>query len=131
MHNYAIPEKKLNQRTQVSYALEHTTNKAFRQSWNTWVSVDEDHDIVKPYRRFTGGKVLAKDIPVLRDFFNKTANEIIRQKRDVIEQVQNTLQYDFDPKKIIANPKSFVKMLQEAIDQCEEDRAIINEILPS
>ena len=79
MHNYAIPENKFNERTQVSYALEFATNKAFRQSWNTWVSVEEDHDIVKPYRRFTGGKVLSKDIPVLRDFFNKTANEIIRQ----------------------------------------------------
>ena len=131
MQVYAIPENKFNERTQVSYALELTTNKAFRQSWNTWVNVEDDHDIVKPYRRFTGGKVLAKDISVLRDFFNETVDEIIRQKRDVIEQVQNTLQYDFDPKKIIANPKSFVKMLQEAIDQCEEDRAIINEILPS
>ena len=129
MHNYAIPENKFNERTQVSYALEFTTNKAFRQSWNTWVNVEDDHDIVKPYRRFTGGKVLSQDIQVLRDFFNETADEIISQKRDVIEQVQNTLQYDFDPKKIIANPKSFVKMLQEAIDQCEEDRAIINQIL--
>ena len=80
MISYAIPEKKLNRRTQVSYALEFTTNKAFRQSWNKWIDVEEDHDIVKPFRRFTGGKVLSKDIPVLRDFFNETADEIIRQK---------------------------------------------------
>ena len=132
MHNglyETSPNEKIKVRTQVSYSLEHTVNRAFRQSFMTWVSVEDDHEIMKPFRRFTGGKILAADISALKEFFNNEADRIIATKREAIKDIEKRFDYDFDPKKLIADPTAVCTMLQQSIDHCESDRKIVNEIL--
>ena len=51
------PDQKIKTRVQKSYSLEITVNRAFKQSFMTWVSVEDSDDIMKQYRRFTGGKI--------------------------------------------------------------------------
>ena len=132
MHNglyESSPNVKIKARTQVSYSLENTVNRAFKQAWDTWVSVETDHDIIKPYRRFTGGKIKREDIELLRNFFNAYADGLIADKKRAIEHIKERFTHDFDKNHIIADPKAVCTMLQEAIDQCEDDRKIVNEIL--
>ena len=123
------PDVKIKERTQVSYSLEHTVNKAFRQAWNTWVSVETDHDIIKPYRRFIGGKIKREDIELLRNFFNAYADGLIADKKQAIDHIKDRFTHDFDKNHIIADPKAVCTMLQQSIDHCESDRKIVNEIL--
>ena len=123
------PEQKIIPRCRIDYSLENTVNKAFRQSWNMWVSVEEDHDIVKPFRRFTGGKVNRDDATLLKEFFNDYADGLIKHKKQAIAFVEEHFTHDFDKNHLIADPKAFNTMLQEAIDQIEIDRGIVNKIL--
>mgnify|MGYP003154865197 CR=1 FL=1 len=123
------PDVKIKERTQVSYSLENTVNKAFTRAWDRWVSVETDHEIIKPYRRFTGGKIKREDIESLKTFFNAYADGLIADKKRAIEHIKERFTHDFDKNHIIADPKAVCTMLQEAIDQCEDDRKIVNEIL--
>ena len=131
MQVYAIPENKFNRRTQVSYSLDHTVNKAFRDAFMTWVEMDENDDIVKPYRRFTGGKVLEADMILLKEFFNAQANEVIAEKKKAIKYIEDNFKHDFDKDHFFADPKLLCKFMQQAIDQCEDARRTVNEILSS
>ena len=123
------PDQKIIPRTNIFYSLEKTVNQAFRQSWDTWVSVETDHDIIKPFRRFTGGRIQREDIELLKEFFNDYVDGLIKQKKQSIAFVKKHFTHDFDKNHIIADPKAFCTMLQEAIDQCEIDRKIVNKIL--
>ena len=76
------PDQKIIPRTNIFYSLEKTVNKAFRQSWDTWVSVETDHDIIKPFRRFTGGRIQREDIELLKEFFNDYVDGLIKQKNN-------------------------------------------------
>tara|TARA_Y100000289_G_C3826307_1_gene101276 strand:- start:53 stop:466 length:414 start_codon:yes stop_codon:yes gene_type:complete len=123
------PDQKIKSRTQVSYSLDHTVNKAFQDTFMTWVKMDENDDIVKPYRRFTGGKVLEADMILLKEFFNAQADEVIAEKKKAIKYIEDNFKHDFDKDHFFANPKLLCKFMQQAIDQCEDARKTVNEIL--
>ena len=44
------PDQKIKSRTQVSYSLDHTVNKAFRDTFMTWVEMDENDENYGVYR---------------------------------------------------------------------------------
>lgn len=125
------PEEKIirHKRVNITYALDYTVNKAFRNAFMTWVAFDENHDIVKPYRRFTGGKILPDDIVLLKDFFNEQADEVVSEKKKAIKYINENFTHDFDKNHFFADPKLLCKYMQEAIDQCEEARKTVHEIL--
>ena len=123
------PDQKIKSRTQVSYSLDHTVNKAFRDTFMTWVKMDENDDIVKPYRRFTGGKVLKEDMLLLKEFFNAQADEVVAEKQKAIKYIEDNFKHDFDKDHLFADPKLLCKFMQQAIDQCEDARKVVNEIL--
>ncbi len=123
------PDQKIKPRTQVSYSLEHTVNKAFRNTFMTWVEMDENDDIMKPYRRFTGGKVLEADMILLKEFFNAQADEVVAEKQKAIKYIEDNFKHDFDKDHFFADPKLLCKFMQQAIDQCEDARKVVNEIL--
>tara|TARA_R100000231_G_scaffold22335_2_gene21348 strand:+ start:2433 stop:2846 length:414 start_codon:yes stop_codon:yes gene_type:complete len=123
------PDQKIKPRTQVSYSLERTVNKAFRNTFMTWVEMDENDDIVKPYRRFTSGRVLEADMILLKEFFNAQADEVIAEKKKAIKYIEDNFKHDFDKDHFFADPKLLCKFMQQAIDQCEDARKTVNEIL--
>jgi hypothetical protein len=123
------PDQKINPRTQVSYSLERSVNKAFRDTFMTWVEMDENDDIMKPYRRFTGGKVLEADMILLKEFFNAQADEVIAEKKKAIKYIEDNFKHDFDKDHFFADPKLLCKFMQQSIDQCEDARKTVNEIL--
>ena len=123
------PDQKIKSRTQVSYSLDRTVNKAFRDTFMTWVEMDENDDIMKPYRRFTGGKVLEADMILLKEFFNAQADEVVAEKKKAIKYIEDNFKHDFDKDHFFADPKLLCKFMQQAIDQCEDARKTVNEIL--
>ena len=123
------PDQKIKPRTQVSYSLERTVNKAFRDTFMTWVEMDENDDIVKPYRRFTSGRVLEADMILLKEFFNAQADEVIAEKKKAIKYIEYNFKHDFDKDHFFADPKLLCKFMQQSIDQCEDARKTVNEIL--
>tara|TARA_R100000388_G_C7204252_1_gene140162 strand:+ start:191 stop:604 length:414 start_codon:yes stop_codon:yes gene_type:complete len=123
------PDQKIKPRTQISYSLERTVNKAFRNTFMTWVEMDENDDIVKPYRRFTSGRVLEADMILLKEFFNAQADEVIAEKKKAIKYIEDNFKHDFDKDHFFADPKLLCKFMQQAIDQCEDARKTVNEIL--
>ena len=123
------PDQKIKSRTQVSYSLERAVNKAFRDTFMTWVEMDENDDIMKPYRRFTGGKVLEADMILLKEFFNAQADEVIAEKKKAIKYIEDNFKHDFDKDHFFADPKLLCKFMQQSIDQCEDARKTVNEIL--
>ena len=123
------PDQKIKPRTQVSYSLERTVNKAFRDTFMTWVEMDENDDIVKPYRRFTSGRVLEADMILLKEFFNAQADEVIAEKKKAIKYIEDNFKHDFDKDHFFADPKLLCKFMQQSIDQCEDARKTVNEIL--
>ncbi len=123
------PNQKIKPRTQVSYSLEITVNRAFQDAFMTWVEMDENDDIIKPYRRFTGGKVLEADMILLKEFFNAQADEVIAEKKKAIKYIEDNFKHDFDKDHFFADPKLLCKFMQQAIDQCEDARKTVNEIL--
>jgi|TARA_R110002012_G_scaffold263741_2_gene446953 hypothetical protein len=123
------PDQKIKTRVQKSYSLEITVNRAFKQSFMTWVSVEDSDDIMKPYRRFTGGKILNEDMLLLKNFFNEQADGVITEKQKAMKYIKDNFTHDFDKNHFVADPKLFCKVLQEQIDHCESDRKIVNEIL--
>ena len=123
------PDQKIKPRTQVSYSLERTVNKAFRNTFMTWVEMDENDDIVKPYRRFTSGRVLEADMILLKEFFNAQADEVIAEKKKAIKYIEDNFKHDFDKDHFFADPKLLCKFMQQSIDQCEDARKTVNEIL--
>jgi hypothetical protein len=132
MHNglYEIsPHQKIKSRTLISYSLDKTVNKAFKNAFMTWIEMDENDDIIKSYRRFTGGKVFKKDMTLLKEFFNAQADKVIAEKQKAIKYIEENFTYDFDKNHFIADPKLSCKFMQQAIDQCEAARKTVNKIL--
>ena len=132
MHNglyETSPNQKIKSRTLISYSLDKTVNKAFKYAFMTWIEMDENDDIMKSYKRFTGGKVLKEDMPLLKEFFNAQADKVIAEKQKAIKYIKDNFTHDFDKNHFIADPKLSCKLMQQAIDQCEDARKTVNKIL--